>query len=212
MERFDEDSVVCCAARSNRRCAFSYVQILAPQIDRHPVIEGLRTSVHQPVARVPRAVYGAINIAGRRRANFQISPVSADQRQFIDQIGLAVRHATPHAPDTFPNRRIVMEFPAGVLRAAMSVQYAHTKSPTPSTTSTMPARSRAVVGCLKMKCVTPCANKTSTSASVRTLAAVAMAKARNQNCEAKAPMKPANSEGFQALAMARKTAGSRGAR
>ena len=36
-----------------------------------------------------------------------------------------------------------------------------------------------------------CANKTSIKASVRTLAAVASANARNQNCEATAPAKPA---------------------
>ena len=72
--------------------------------------------------------------------------------------------------------------------------------------------SRLVVGCLNTKRVTPCANRTSTSASVRTLAAVVMAKARNQNSEAKAPMNPANSEGRQARAMARETLGSRSAR
>ena len=49
---------------------------------------------------------------------------------------------------------------------------------------------------------TICANNTSIKASVRTLAAVAMAKARNQNCEASAPIRPANSDGFQARRMA----------
>ena len=53
---------------------------------------------------------------------------------------------------------------------------------------------------------TSCANSTSISASVRTLAAVASAKARNQNCEATAPMKPANSDGFQARKIANSTA------
>ncbi len=61
-----------------------------------------------------------------------------------------------------------------------------------ATISTMPMASRGVVGCLKMNLEIACANSTSTSASVRTLAAVAMAKARYQNCDASAPMKPAN--------------------
>ena len=59
----------------------------------------------------------------------------------------------------------------------------------------MPTPSRVLVACLKMKDEIACANSTSTSASVRTLAAVASAKARNQNCDAVAPMKPANSDG-----------------
>ncbi len=63
----------------------------------------------------------------------------------------------------------------------------------------MPTASRGVVRWPKAKRATSCANKTSTKASVRTLAAVAIAKARNQNCEANAPMKPANSDGFQTL-------------
>ena len=44
------------------------------------------------------------------------------------------------------------------------------------------------------------------------LGAVVMAKARNQNSDANAPMKPANSEGFQARAIAHRTWGSRNAR
>ena len=45
----------------------------------------------------------------------------------------------------------------------------------------MPSASRGVVACLKMKYEIACANSTSTSASVRTLATLASAKARNQN-------------------------------
>jgi hypothetical protein len=76
----------------------------------------------------------------------------------------------------------------------------------------MPIASRGVVGCLKMNFETACAINTSTSASVRTLAAVAIAKARNQNCEAKAPIKPASNDGFQARKIARNTSMSRQAR
>ena len=50
------------------------------------------------------------------------------------------------------------------------------------------------------------------SASVRTLAAVASAKARNQNCEASAPIKPANSDGFKARNNANITEGRRSER
>jgi hypothetical protein len=59
-----------------------------------------------------------------------------------------------------------------------------TSNPTPATTSTMPAASRGVIFCLNTKLEIACANSTSTSASVRTLAAVASAKARNQNWDA----------------------------
>jgi len=68
--------------------------------------------------------------------------------------------------------------------------------------STMPSPSRVVVRCPKPKTETACANSTSTSASVRTLAAVASAKARNQNSEARAPRKPARSEGRYSRMMA----------
>ena len=50
---------------------------------------------------------------------------------------------------------------------------------TPTTIIAMPMPSRVLVGCLKMNAEIACANSTSTSASVRTLAAVASAKARN---------------------------------
>ena len=73
----------------------------------------------------------------------------------------------------------------------------------------MPTISRRVVGCLKTKREIAWANRTSTSASVRTLAAVASAKARNQNYDASAPMKPANSDGRQDRMIAVSTAGSR---
>ncbi len=53
-----------------------------------------------------------------------------------------------------------------------------------------------------MKNEIACANSTSTSASVRTLATLVSANARNQNSDAVAPMKPANSDGRQARAMA----------
>ena len=66
----------------------------------------------------------------------------------------------------------------------------------------MPMASRTVVRWPNMTRATICANSTSIKASVRTLAAVAMAKARNQNCEASAPIRPANSDGFQARRMA----------
>ena len=54
---------------------------------------------------------------------------------------------------------------------------------------------KLVNACLKTKCEIACANSTSTSASVRTLAAVASANAKNQNCDASAPMNPAKSDG-----------------
>jgi hypothetical protein len=57
-----------------------------------------------------------------------------------------------------------------------------------------------------------CANNTSIKASVRTFAALASAKARNQNCEATAPAKPANNERFQARTMANSTERWRSAR
>ena len=76
----------------------------------------------------------------------------------------------------------------------------------------MPKASRGVVACLNTKREIACANSTSTNASVRTLAAVASAKARNQNCEASAPMKPANSDGRQARTIAASTSGSRSQR
>ncbi len=76
----------------------------------------------------------------------------------------------------------------------------------------MPTASRAVVRCLNTKLEISCANSTSISASVRTLAAVASAKARNQNCEASAPRKPVSIDGRQARMMARSTTGSRNAR
>ena len=47
---------------------------------------------------------------------------------------------------------------------------------------------------------------------MRTLAAVASAKAKNQNCEATAPASPADSEGFHARKIANKTVGLRSAR
>lgn len=62
----------------------------------------------------------------------------------------------------------------------------------------MPANSRRETPCLKRRRVTICAKITSTSPKVRTRAAVSTAKARNQNWEAKAPMKPAKSEGRHA--------------
>ena len=73
----------------------------------------------------------------------------------------------------------------------------------------MPNASRFVVACLKMKNEIACANSTSTSASVRTLATLVSANARNQNSDAVAPMKPANSDGRQARMMAVSTARSR---
>src|SRR4029079_15828844 len=76
---------------------------------------------------------------------------------------------------------------------------------TPTTIIAMPRPSRVLVGCLKMNAEIACANSTSTSASVRPLAAVAIAKARNQNCDAKAPMKPANSERRHCAAIAANT-------
>ena len=76
----------------------------------------------------------------------------------------------------------------------------------------MPAASRREVGCLKTKLEIAWANSTSTSPNVRTLAALASAKARNQNSDASAPNAPANTEGRQALTMATSTAGSRIAR
>ena len=76
----------------------------------------------------------------------------------------------------------------------------------PRTISTIPAASRAARRLLSnTKREIACANRTSTSASVRTLAAVAIANARYQNCDASAPMKPANSDGRQARAIANST-------
>src|SRR5437016_4486002 len=83
---------------------------------------------------------------------------------------------------------------------------------TPAITNVMPPASRAVVGCLKTKYEIAWANSTSINARVRTLAMLVMAKARNQNSDAVAPMKPANSEGFHARMMAWSTARSRMAR
>src|SRR5215472_4567171 len=77
----------------------------------------------------------------------------------------------------------------------------------PTTISAMPSASRALVGCLKAKREIACAKITSTSAKVRTLAAVASAKARNQNCDASAPTKPAKSDGFHARSSANITVG-----
>ena len=71
----------------------------------------------------------------------------------------------------------------------------------------MPAASRGVVRWPNEKRAISCANRTSTKAKVRTLAALVSAKARNQNCEATAPMKPANNDGFQALRIAVNTFG-----
>ena len=63
-----------------------------------------------------------------------------------------------------------------------------------------------VVGCLKTKREIACANSTSTSASVRTLAAVAMREGRETRTPRRsAPMKPANSDGRQARTIARST-------
>ena len=76
----------------------------------------------------------------------------------------------------------------------------------------MPKASRAVVRCLNTKLEISWANSTSIRPSVRTLAAGASAKAKNQNCEASAPRKPVSSDGRQARAMARSTAGSLSAR
>src|SRR5260370_42647130 len=76
----------------------------------------------------------------------------------------------------------------------------------------MPESSRADSGCLNEKYATPCANKTSISASVRTLAAAVSANARNQNCQANAPMKPANIEGFHNPMIALSTSGPRARR
>ena len=84
-------------------------------------------------------------------------------------------------------------------------------STTPITIITIPTPSRGLVFCPKMKAEIACANSTSTSASVRTLAAVASAKARNQNCDAVAPMKPANSDGRHCATMADSTGRSRSA-
>jgi cation diffusion facilitator CzcD-associated flavoprotein CzcO len=97
------------------------------------------------------------------------------------------------------------------LRAIRS-QYAQTNNPTPITTNTMPSASRPVVRCPNANREIACANRTSTNASVRTLAAVASAKARNQNCEAKAPRKPASIEGRHAWTIARTMPGSRSQR
>jgi hypothetical protein len=63
-------------------------------------------------------------------------------------------------------------------------QYDHTSSTTPITIIAMPTPSRAETGCLNTKREIAWPNSTSTSASVRTLAAVASAKARNQNWDA----------------------------
>ena len=76
----------------------------------------------------------------------------------------------------------------------------------------MPSASRAEVRWPNAMRATSCANRTSISASVRTLAAVASAKAKNQNCEATAPARPADSEGFHARKIANRTAGLRSAR
>ncbi len=76
----------------------------------------------------------------------------------------------------------------------------------------MPTASRALVRWPNAKRATSCANRTSTKASVRTLAALVSAKARNQNCEATAPMKPASSDGFQARMIASIAAGARSQR
>ena len=97
-------------------------------------------------------------------------------------------------------------------RAKLSFTAPRSAAATPSTISAMPSASRVVVACLKMKYEIACANSTSTSASVRTLATLVSAKARNQNSDAVAPMKPANSDGRQARTIARSTARSRSAR
>src|ERR1044072_9421756 len=85
-------------------------------------------------------------------------------------------------------------------------------STTPSTIIAMPTPSRALVFCPKIKTEIACANSTSTSARERTLAAVVSAKARNQNCDAVAPMKPAKSDGRHCATIAPSTARSRSAR
>src|ERR1700733_11770814 len=59
----------------------------------------------------------------------------------------------------------------------------------------MPSASRRVVLFLKTKRDTPWAKTISISAKVRTLAAVASAKARNQNSDAAAPARPASKDG-----------------
>ena len=94
-------------------------------------------------------------------------------------------------------------------RAANPTYEAQINKVHPTTISTMPNASRRVVGCLNAKREIAWANRTSTRARVRTLAAVASAKARNQNCDASAPMKPANSEGRQDRMIAVNTLGSR---
>ncbi|MCC7346074.1 MAG: cation:proton antiporter, partial [Variibacter sp.] len=89
------------------------------------------------------------------------------------------------------------------------VQYDHSSSTTPATTMATPRASRAVTFWRKITTDTACANSTSISASVRTLAAVASAKAANQNSDASAPMKPANIEGRHARRIATSTSRSR---
>src|SRR5262249_18860691 len=91
-------------------------------------------------------------------------------------------------------------------------QCAHSNSATPITISTMPAASRVVIAWLNTKREIACANSTSTNASVRTLAAVASAKAREQKRSGNRPMKPATSEGRQARTIAASTCGSRSRR
>ena len=60
----------------------------------------------------------------------------------------------------------------------------------------MPKASRTVVCWPNAKRAISWANSTSIKASVRTLAAVASANARNQNCEATAPAKPGEQRGL----------------
>ena len=76
--------------------------------------------------------------------------------------------------------------------------YWFNRSVTPATTNAIPAASRDNTPCLNRLRDTKPANKISISASVRTLAALSIAKARNHICDANAPMKPAFTEGRHA--------------
>ena len=73
---------------------------------------------------------------------------------------------------------------------------------TPATISAIPTASREASVCRNRLRDTTWANRISISASVRTLAAVSRAKARNHICDAKAPVKPASMDGRQRLRIA----------
>src|SRR5262249_620980 len=137
---------------------------------------------------------------------------------------IAGRRGDRVPPAAAPARRAELIFKFFLFRKPVSTPHqvlgrlfrdqalAPTTSATPITTSTIPAASGREVGCLNTKLEIAWANSTSTRPSVRTLAAVAIAKARNQNSDASAPKAPANRDGRQALMMATSTGRSRNAR